>query len=186
VTPSETSGIEGNSPETSHEVSNLISQFITLASNQPDYDPNEMKILKVRGAFLLPPREIRDALVDSYFKWIYPYLPVVNKRQFMKQYNDPKNPPPLLLLQSVLFAGARTCNHPAILDKENSTKMYCKQSFKRAKAIFDSNFEKDKVVIVQSLILFSAWWEGRQDIHSSWYWIGAATKIAQGIGMHRK
>ena len=180
-TSSDILGQDQPGPSTSHNTTLPLPDL-------PQHDtlgPLELHILKLRGAFRLPPREIRDNLVESYFTWIYPYLPVVNKYEFMRQYNDPNDPPPLLLLQAVLLAGSRTSSHPAIQDKQGTTKTMCRQIYKRAKALFDSDYEKDKVIIVQSLILFSAWWDGPQDIQSSWYWISTATRIAQGIGMHR-
>ena len=66
-----------------------------------ELDNVEIDILHQRGAFLLPPRSLCDELVDAYFKWVAPIVPVINRNRFMKQYRDSKNPPSLLLLQLI-------------------------------------------------------------------------------------
>lgn len=73
-------------------------------------DQIEIDILQQRGAFLLPPRALCDELVDSYFKWVAPVVPIVSRTRFMKRYRDTKNPPSLLLLQAILLAGSRVCS----------------------------------------------------------------------------
>ncbi|EEP77823.1 cutinase transcription factor 1 alpha [Uncinocarpus reesii 1704] len=72
-----------------------------------ELDSLEIDILHQRGAFLLPPRSLCDELVDAYFKWVAPAVPIISKSRFMKRYRDPKNPPSILLLQAVLLAGSR-------------------------------------------------------------------------------
>ena len=58
------------------------------------------------NAGALPMKEVRDDLVYSFFEKIHPGFPIVDEVQFKTRYADPENPPPLLLLQSILLAGA--------------------------------------------------------------------------------
>lgn len=151
-----------------------------------DLDNIEIDILHQRGAFLLPPRALCDELVDSYFKWIAPIVPVINKAKFMKQYRDPKNPPSLLLLQAMLLAGSRVCTNPQLMDANGSTTPAALTFYKRAKALYDANYEDDRVTIVQSLVLMGWYWEGPEDVTKNvFYWSRVATIVAQGSGMHR-
>ncbi|KAG8414303.1 Transcriptional activator of fatty acid utilization [Metarhizium acridum] len=125
-----------------------------------ELDNVEIEILHQRGAFLLPPRSLCDELIEAYFKWVHPIVPVINRSRFMRQYRDPKNPPSLLLLQAVLLAGSR--------------------------ALYDANYEDDRVTIVQSLLLMGWYWEGPEDVTKNvFYWSRVATIVAQGSGMHR-
>ncbi len=55
-----------------------------------ELDNIEIEILHKRGAFLLPPRALCDELVDSFFQWIAPVVPVINKSRFMARYRDSK------------------------------------------------------------------------------------------------
>ncbi|TAQ90028.1 hypothetical protein B7494_g1635 [Chlorociboria aeruginascens] len=151
-----------------------------------ELDNVEIDILHQRGAFLLPPRSLCDELVDSYFKWVAPIVPVINRNRFMKQYRDSKNPPSLLLLQAILLAGSRVCNNPQLMDANGSTTPAALTFYKRAKALYDANYEDDRVTIVQALVLMGWYWEGPEDVTKNvFYWSRVATIVAQGSGMHR-
>ena len=151
-----------------------------------ELDNVEIDILHQRGAFLLPPRALCDELVESYFKWVAPIVPVINRSQFMKQYRDAKNPPSLLLLQAILLAGSRVCTNPQLMDANGSTTPAALTFYKRAKALYDANYEDDRVTIVQALVLMGWYWEGPEDVTKNvFYWSRVATIVAQGSGMHR-
>ena len=171
-----------------------------------ELDNVEIEILHQRGAFLLPPRALCDELVESYFKWVAPVVPVINRSRFMRRYRDNKNPPSLLLLQAILLAGSRVCTNPQLMDSNGSTTPAAMTFYKRAKALYDANYEDDRVTIVQALVLMGWYWEGpegkykerstivieyRSDIaldvtKNVFYWSRVATIVAQGSGMHRR
>ncbi|KAK5673677.1 Transcriptional activator of fatty acid utilization, partial [Elasticomyces elasticus] len=118
-----------------------------------ELDSLELDILHQRGAFLLPPKPLCDELVDSYFQWVAPVVPIVNRNRFLRQYRDPKNPPSLLLLQAILLAGSRVCSNSQLMDANGSTTPAAMTFYKRAKALYDANYEDDRVTIVQALVL---------------------------------
>ncbi|KAH0836965.1 Cutinase transcription factor 1 alpha [Fonsecaea pedrosoi] len=168
-------------------------------------DQMEIEILQQRGAFLLPPRALCDELVDAYFRWVAPIVPVINRSRFMKRYKDTKNPPSLLLLQAILLAGSRVCTNPQLMDATGSTTPAAMTFYKRAKALYDANYEDDRITIVQALILMGWYWEGPEGKASAateftdnprsniaadvtknvFYWTRVAIVVAQGAGMHR-
>ncbi|KAK6441496.1 Transcriptional activator of fatty acid utilization [Oleoguttula sp. CCFEE 5521] len=169
-----------------------------------ELDNVEINILHQRGAFLLPPRALCDELVDAYFRWIAPICPVINRSKFMRQYRDAKNPPSVLLLQAILLAGSRVCSNYQLMDANGSTTPAAMTFYKRAKALYDANYEDDRVTIVQALILMGWYWEGPEG-KATWneltttlqsdiaadvtknvsYWSRVAMIVAQGSGMHR-
>lgn len=171
-----------------------------------ELDQIEIDILHQRGAFLLPPRPLCDELVEAFFKWVAPVVPVINRRQFMQRYRDNTNPPSLLLLQAILLAGSRVCTNPQLMDANGSASPAAMTFYKRAKALYDANYEDDRVTIVQALVLMSWYWEGPEGSLSSslfstksscadpssdvtknvFYWTRVATIVAQGSGMHRR
>lgn len=150
-------------------------------------DADELEALKNRGAFLLPPRDVCDDLIETYFTKIAPQIPVINRTEFIQHYNNVNDPPPLLLLQVIFLAASRVSKNPALVDRETGSTNNASMTFwKRAKALYDADYEDDKVVVVQALLLLSWWWEGPEDVtRNVWYWIGTAIRVAQGIGMHR-
>jgi hypothetical protein len=169
-------------------------------------DQIEIDILQQRGAFLLPPRALCDELVDSYFQWVAPVVPIINRSRFMKRYRDPKNPPSLLLLQAMLLAGSRVCTNQQLMDASGSTTPAAMTFYKRAKALYDANYEDDRITIVQALILMGWYWEGPEGANMAqvqlsdypnisvppdvtknvFYWTRVAIVVAQGSGMHRR
>lgn len=130
-----------------------------------------------------PAKDVRDDLVDSFFAYIHPYLPIIDEFEFRNRYNDPQNPPPLLLLQSVLLAGAHASHHPRVAQARSTVMAVL---FRRAKTLFDMRHENDRMNLVQAAILFTWHIENADSVSSnSWYWSGVACRIAFGIGMHR-
>ncbi|CAK7269291.1 Transcriptional activator of fatty acid utilization [Sporothrix epigloea] len=151
-----------------------------------ELDNVEIEILHQRGAFLLPPRDLCDELIEAYFKWVHPIVPVINRTRFMRQYRDVKDPPSLLLVQAILLAGSRVCKNPKLMDANGSTTPAALTFYKRAKALYDASYEDDRVTIVQSLLLMGWYWEGPEDVTKNvFYWSRVATIVAQGSGMHR-
>ena len=125
-----------------------------------ELDQLEIEILHQRGAFLLPPRPLCDELVEAFFKWVAPVVPVINRGRFMQRYRDNINPPSLLLLQAILLAGSRVCTNPQLMNANGSASPAAMTFYKRAKALYDANYEDDRVTIVQALVLMGWYWEG--------------------------
>lgn len=115
------------------------------------------------NAGALPTKEVRDDLVEAFFEKIHPGFPIVDEVQFKIRYADPANPPPLLLLQAVLLAGAHVSLHPKVAESRSLVKMAL---FRRAKALFDMHFENDRMHLVQSALLFTWHFEVRGSLNS--------------------
>lgn len=157
-----------------------------LSDRLEKLDRIEVEILIRKGALMLPPKPLCDDLINSYFKWIHPIIPILNRARFMRQYRDRDNPPSLLLLQAVILAASRVSNNPLLTDSNGSTVTASCTFYKRAKALYDANFETDRVTVVQSLILIGWHWDGVDDVVKNvYYWGRVAIIIAQDTGMHR-
>ena len=138
----------------------------------------EIEMLRQRGALSLPSWKTCDDLVESYFRWIAPFLPVINRSRFMRQYRDPNDPPSLLLLQAVFLAGSTA-------SKTGNT-AEAAAFYKRAKALYDAGYEDDRIVTVQALVLIAWYWDKSGDhVEDVYYWNGLAITIALGSGIHR-
>ncbi|RDL32478.1 uncharacterized protein BP5553_08934 [Venustampulla echinocandica] len=132
---------------------------------------------------LLPEKEVCDQLVEAFFTKIHPGFPVLDEAEFRLQYADDMNPVPLLILQSVLLAGAQVCDHPEVVKSRSLIKVAL---FRRAKALFDLRYENNREHLVQAALLFTWHSEGADDIGvNAYYWIGVAIRIAFGLGLHR-
>lgn len=156
----------------------------TLVSSRTD--DIELEILRARGALSLPPKEVCDELVDAFFTWVAPIVPVINQCSFMKRYRDPNNPPSILLMQAILLAGSRVCTTELSISSNESSTSSATLFYQRAKALYDADYEKDRVIMVQTLILLGWYWEDPGKVtRNVFYWNGLAISIAHGCGMHR-
>ncbi|PCD39288.1 hypothetical protein FGRA07_00559 [Fusarium graminearum] len=131
-----------------------------------------------------PAQEVRDALVTAYFEHIHPFLPIVSKPEFLARYSTPDNPPPLLLFQSVLMAGAHACSHPLVANDRHAVQNIL---FRRASMLYHMRHESDRMHLLQAAALFT-WHIGDGDTVAGgpWYWAGIAVRIGTGLGAHRK
>lgn len=146
----------------------------------------ELEILKMRGAFLLPSPELARDLVELYFAHVHPLMPVINKTEFMAKFADPDDNPSLMLLQAVLLCGLRVSNNPLLFDNKGLSNLALLTFFRRAKALYETNYESDPVLIVQTVILIGSYWVGPEDVtRNSFYWTRVGVGLAQGFGFHR-
>ncbi|KAJ5091247.1 fungal-specific transcription factor domain-containing protein [Penicillium alfredii] len=131
----------------------------------------------------LPVQSVRDALVETYFQDIHPGFPVIDEAEFRQKYADPENQPPLLIFQAVLLAAARITDHPQVAASRGMTTAIL---FRRTKTLFDIKHESDRVDLIQAALLM-AWYTENSDTVASnaYYWVGNATRIAFGMGLHR-
>jgi hypothetical protein len=142
---------------------------------------SEKAVLELQGSFILPSQRISDSFVTAFFDRLHPFLPIVDRSEFMKHYysmGTKTSNISLLLLQSVLLSGSTAYTHPdlAFSPGEVSWKLYI-----RAKALVESRFEQDRLTLVQAHLLFSTFVADSCDdtIQNMWLHIGAAVRIAQ-------
>ena len=113
-------------------------------------------------------------------------MPVLNRTEFMKKFNDPQDNPSLMVLQAVLLCGCRISQNPLLLDSKGSNNLASLTFFRRAKALYEANYESDPTLIIQTLILIGSYGEGPEDVtKNSFYWTRVAVGLAQGFGFQR-
>lgn len=163
-----------------------LPQDLFEVSDNLSLDLVELEILKLRGAFLLPLQELARDLVELYFEHVHPLMPVINRTEFMAKFNDPDDSPSLMLLQAVLLCGLRVSTNPLLYDNKGLSNLASLTFFRRAKALYETNYESDPVLIVQTVILIGSYWEGPEDVtRNSFYWTRVGVGLAQGFGFHR-
>lgn len=60
-----------------------------------------------------------------------------------------------------------------------------KTHYLRAKALYDADYETDRMTLAAVLLLLGFWWAGPEDQKDTCYWVACATTLAQQLGMHR-
>ena len=121
--------------------------------------PDVIARLRNNGALQLPARETCDELVDAFFQWASPLVPILNRSNFLRSYQDPENQPSLLLTQAVLAAGSTVASGSNVTENPKKPVHVAATYFEHARMLYEANYEKDPVTLVQSLILMGWYWE---------------------------
>jgi len=140
--------------------------------------------LRSAGAFALPRKDLSDALVDVFMRCSFPAFPLFPHDDFMHKYTDGSLSP--LLLSAVYMVA--TFHAPVALLHEAgfASRYHASMTFyRRAKALYDADYETDGICTLQATILMSNWWAGPVEQKDTWFWLGVAAGLAQALGMHR-
>ncbi|KAK5658487.1 hypothetical protein OQA88_1877 [Cercophora sp. LCS_1] len=161
----------------------------------------DLEYLQRKGCFELPPGPLRRKLLRAYIEHVHPMLPVLDLHWFLRLI-DPKNPQPvptddrgnplqgfgisLLLFQAVMFS-ACTFVHPQDLqDAGFPTRMQARLFlFNKVKLLESLDYEQDRIVLIQSLLLMSFWYSTPTETKDTWHYTGIAISIAHTINLHR-
>ncbi|KAF7114942.1 hypothetical protein CNMCM5793_000712 [Aspergillus hiratsukae] len=139
--------------------------------------------LHADGAFSFPPKETCELLLEAYFTWFHPCFPILNRAAVHQAYVQGALSP--LLLQAMLFIGVSLCTDAAFARTEYEMRYRAKFLFySRARAIYDADWETNKILKLQSLFLLSFWRGGPSEERDTRFWLGAAISLAHKKGMH--
>lgn len=155
----------------------------TYTMDQTDY-----KILEEVGCFSIPDEETCWKFIHNYFEYINPQLPLIDKTNFYETYADLRNPPSLLLLNSVLFVGAWHTNSESESSEEQFESVKIAQVFlKRARYLYEYSIECEPIALIQSLLCFCFDNENMSNIaKNDYYWVHTAVGVAYAYGFHQK
>ncbi|GFF68181.1 fungal specific transcription factor, putative [Aspergillus lentulus] len=145
-------------------------------------DPQEQNILEQRGVFDLPDRSVCDTLVETFFTWVAPIVPIIDRLDFLCHYQDPISPPSLLLLHAMFTVASRPCSSGS----QDTGGLSPRSFYKKAKALYDAGYEQDPIPLIQSTLLLGLYWEGPEDITENglFYWSRLSIVLAQAQGLH--
>ncbi|KAL1894052.1 hypothetical protein Sste5346_006194 [Sporothrix stenoceras] len=149
--------------------------------------PEDMAALKARGCFSLPADAVQKVLLRCYFHHVHSFLPILHAGEFVYEY-ETRGPQKvnLLLLWSMFFAASNFLSDDEVRDAGYASRKAMKHAmYSRAKALYDTDYEKNKIPLIQSVILLAFWFVDAEDRNGSWHWIGIAISLCQTIGLHR-
>lgn len=157
--------------------------------------------------YLVPARKEADALVESYFKYVFCLRPYLNRATFQKRYMKlwspdeigfdqeqavSVNPPKLcrtelediqfyVTLNLVFALGCRT--NPSLSPYERISRS--ERFFQRTQKsrIFEI-LNEGSLELVQSMLLMGQYLQSTERSSQCWNVIGFAIRVAQGIGLH--
>ncbi|ODH50758.1 hypothetical protein GX48_03074 [Paracoccidioides brasiliensis] len=146
-----------------------------------DDHPSEpyQRFLNELRAFDLPPRSVRDSLITNFLERCHPWMPIVDNIAIER--GDHQSETSMLLLQAIFVAGSKVSTAP-------QAQSVGEEFYRRAKALYYSDFEKDPLVVIQAICLLQ-WWNpsGAEHISrdASTFWLHMGVALAHQIGLHR-
>ncbi|KAF2180284.1 hypothetical protein K469DRAFT_673123 [Zopfia rhizophila CBS 207.26] len=145
------------------------------------------------GIIDLPRKEVQDELIKTYFSCVQPAYPFLDRVQFAQLYVQRNHSIvasstslSIMLLQAVFMVAFTHCPSSVLHQAGFQSRGDAKRTyFERAKLLWDSGQEIDRVVNIQVLLLLQFWWGSPTEQRDSTFWLNAAISLAQGCGMHR-
>ncbi|KAH8695414.1 fungal-specific transcription factor domain-containing protein [Talaromyces proteolyticus] len=154
---------------------------ISLARQDVDY-------LNSKGCLTLPADETCRDLLRAYFYYIHPIMPIIDVTEFpsFSKSGLQANERNLSLLWSMFFVASNFIPTGSYIAAGFSTRKEMTEAmYSRAKCVYNTVDEEDKIVRLQTALLLG-FWHSEFDNHTQpWYWTGIAINLAQIMGLHR-
>lgn len=133
------------------------------------------------GAYVLPKRSSRKALVDLYLEAVHPLLPLLNVPPFLAAHAAGSASLPLL--HAVLLVAAR---HPLALPHiaPLPPRRFAAQQETKIRALLHANVETDRLTLTRIYVLLGLHSEGPGGNEAASLALGNAMHYAHGLGLH--
>jgi len=174
---------------------------------------DDVKYLRDKGALSLPHPSLQNALIQAYVEYVHPYMPLLDLQDFLGTVNASDGlcgQLSLFLYQAVMFAATAFVDMKHLRDGGYQTRKAARKSFFQKtrvsflsssphfywsgsahihmlclQLLYDFDYEPDRLVLVQTLLLMTFWYESPDDQKDTWHWMGVAISLAHTIGLHR-
>jgi hypothetical protein len=143
-----------------------------------------MRYLRDEGALTLPDLQACLPALQAYFTWFHPSFPILDRAEITRRLAamDISR----FLLQAMLFIGATYCDDDTLVamgfrDRSDAKHLL----YTRARLLFHADWEKDEIILIQSIFLMSFWRGGPADVRDVRYWLGVVITLSESYGLHR-
>ncbi|KAJ4010307.1 Cutinase transcription factor 1 beta [Fusarium irregulare] len=151
--------------------------------------PEDVDYLKIKGALSVPTLPLQNALLQAYVEFVHPYMPLMDLNAFLgviSSRDGQNGQTSLFLYQAVMFAASAFVDMKYLREGGYTTRKAARKSFfQKTRLLYDFDYESDRLVLVQALLLMTYWYETPDDQKDTWHWMGVAISLAHTIGLHR-
>uniref|UniRef100_A0A8H7TQ38 Xylanolytic transcriptional activator regulatory domain-containing protein n=1 Tax=Bionectria ochroleuca TaxID=29856 RepID=A0A8H7TQ38_BIOOC len=149
----------------------------------------DLQYLQLKGVLALPPLAVQDAFIDAYIKHVQPRFHLISITDLYRMVNHRSEAGPeisLLLYDAVLYTAAAFVDLHFIQNAGYASRRVArKHLYDKTRLLYNIGYEKDHLVVVQSLLLLAGWYQTPSEHTDSWYWVGLAISTAQSIGLDK-
>ncbi|KAE8421298.1 hypothetical protein BDV36DRAFT_280850 [Aspergillus pseudocaelatus] len=124
-------------------------------ADRPDANqaPHVEEPVSLQEAFTMPSPDVADQLVQVFFHKLHPAYPVFDRQKFTRQYRQGQASP--LVLQTIFFLGFTVGSDELVHAAGYSDRATARKThYLRAKALYDVDYENDRMNLVAVLLLF--------------------------------
>ncbi|OQO01063.1 hypothetical protein B0A48_13306 [Cryoendolithus antarcticus] len=165
------------SPETVQHVDGIL-------NHPPHLLQEDITFLEAKHVFEYPPPDVYDALIEVFLNTFLPIYSIVHRPEFEDHYRQKKLP--WIIVHSCCFIATTFCTDVLIHRAGFAARKDARYAYySKAKVLFDTNYERNKIVVLQSTLMLTFWGGGPNDYWNTWSWISAAVTIAETLGIHR-
>ncbi|KAI0157669.1 transcription factor CTF1 [Xylariaceae sp. FL1272] len=149
----------------------------------------DVEYMRVKGALSLPSIAFQNSLLRAYIEYVHPYMPLLELHDLLSiidARDGSRGRISLFLYQAIMFSAVAFVKQDTL--KEHgypSTKVARRVFFYQTRLLYDMDYERDRLVLIQGLLLMSYWYETPDDQKDTWHWMGVAISLAHSIGLHR-
>lgn len=167
-----------------HNIPNAVKAESLVPEWEAERRQNRINSLRAEGVFSFPDEHVLETLLRVYFKWFHPCFAIVDEDEIWAQHRQGTLSP--LLLHAILFISAIHCDDQTLQLLGLGHRHRAKYMFyNRAKDIYDADYERRKLTVIQALFLISFWRAGALLEKDARHWLGAAITLAQTKALHR-
>ncbi|KAK4127794.1 hypothetical protein N657DRAFT_631546 [Parathielavia appendiculata] len=149
----------------------------------------DRRYLVQKQVFALPSLRLQNALLAAYVEYVHPYMPLLELLDFLNVVNDRSGTAgkiSLFLYHAVMFAATAFVDEGLLKEAGYDSRRDARRAFfTRTRLLYDFDYETDRLILVQGILLMTYWYETPDDQKDTWHWMGVAISLAHTIGLHR-
>ncbi|EHK27308.1 uncharacterized protein TRIVIDRAFT_73221 [Trichoderma virens Gv29-8] len=149
----------------------------------------DVRYLHAKGALSIPCLSLQNALLRAYIEYVHPYMPLMDLVPFLgviNRYDAAEGQISLFLYHAVMFSATAFVDMRHLREAGYATRKAARKAFfLKTRLLYDFDYESDRLILVQGLLLMTYWYETPDDQKDTWHWMGVAISLAHTIGLHR-
>ncbi|KAI0534622.1 fungal-specific transcription factor domain-containing protein [Xylaria digitata] len=155
----------------------------------PKFASEDVDYLRAKGALSVPSFPLQKALLRAYAEYVHPYMPLLDLHSFLSivdAHDGSRGQTSLFLYQAVMFCATAFVSSKTLKEAGYSSRKAARRAFfSKARLLYDFDYENDRLLLVQGLLLMTYWYETPDDQKDTWHWMGVAISLGHTIGLHR-
>lgn len=155
----------------------------------PKIAPDDVAYLRTKGALSVPSFSLQKALLRAYAEYVHPYMPLLDLHDFLTivdAQDGSRGQTSLFLYQAVMFCATAFVSNKILKEAGYTSRKAARRTFfTKARLLYDFDYESDRLLLVQGLLLMTYWYETPDDQKDTWHWMGVAISLGHTIGLHR-